>query len=78
MSKEFEIYYSPNQLASSSHLKQNQQNNLSYLLIGHQEKKIELNHLFSYDLGQVILSKGELSLLSSPYLVHRCLTTAFR
>lgn len=59
--KEFEIFCSPEKLLlkTQSQLAQQQHLNSAYFFIGHQEKKSDLNHLFSYDLGQVILSKGK-------------------
>lgn len=64
--KEFEIFNRPERPFhravnnNNSHLGNLQQN--LYFYIGHQEKKPELNHLFNYDLGQVILSKGRFKL----------------
>jgi len=62
VSKEFEIHCSPQQMNSlsqkqtASNLQQQLNTNL-FLFIGHQEVKAELNYLFHYDLGQVVLSK---------------------
>ncbi len=63
VSKEFEIHCSQQQMNSLAPLKNNNNNNTQlnsnlYLLIGHQETNTELNYLFHYDLGQVLLSKG--------------------
>lgn len=59
--KEFEIHCSPQQMQAISHkqtLNANLQLNNLFLFIGHQEVKTELNYLFHYDLGQVVLTKG--------------------
>ncbi len=53
--KEFEIFCAPDKILlkppGSSF------SNAHYFYIGHEEKKSKLTNLFSYDLGQVILSK---------------------
>jgi hypothetical protein len=57
--KEFDIFCSPSQLQTMQQKQQQTQMQTGfYLFAGHQEKKSELNHFFHYDLGQIILSKG--------------------
>jgi hypothetical protein len=53
--KEFEIFCPPNKPVGRNLSQLLSQN--FYFYIGHQEKNAELNHLFNYDLGQVVLSK---------------------
>jgi hypothetical protein len=58
LNKEFEIQYATPFLAQTQHKQQQNNYNNSCLFIGHEEKNNEFNYLFHYDLGQVILSKG--------------------
>ena len=61
--KDFEIYnrhdkpiLKHSKSVQTQFMSDNQQN--LYLYIGHHEKNPEISHFFKYDLGQVILSKG--------------------
>ena len=58
VSKEFEIHCSAQQMQSLTQKQVLNQLSSLFMFIGHQELKAELNYLFHYDLGQVLLSKG--------------------
>ena len=55
--KEFEIFCAPDKILLKPPPLNANSSNAIYFYIGHEEKKSKLSNLFSYDLGQVILSR---------------------